>query len=108
MRVEGREKVVRRRGKPLVTMAGLDECDDRKQRCRCQVKRSQPFRSASNDVCQVCDRSNVDHQFLMCAPADPDANSAPPPDASSDGAPQPVGAGLPKRRRISIATDLAR
>ena len=60
MLVEGWEKAVRRRGKPLVTTPGIEESDDRNQQCRCQAKREQPFRSASNDVCQVCDRSNVD------------------------------------------------
>ena len=58
MRVQRREKAVRRRGKPLVTTPCIEESDDRNQHCRCQVKREQPFRSASNDVCQVCDRCN--------------------------------------------------
>ena len=104
MLVGGRGKAVRRRGKPLVTTPGIEESDDRNQQCRCQAKREQPFRSASNDVCQVCDRSNVDYQFLMCAPAAPDASGAPQPAASSDGAPQPVGAGLPKRRSLTKKT----
>ena len=48
MRVQGREKAVRRRGKPLVTTPGIEGNDDRNQQCRCQVKRRQPFRSTSN------------------------------------------------------------
>ena len=61
-------KGVRRRGKPLVAKPFIEESDDRSQQSRCQVKRVQPFRSASSDVSQACDRCNVDYQFLVCAP----------------------------------------
>ena len=45
---------------------------------RVQVRREQPFRSTSNDVCQATDRCNVDFQFLSCAPpTDGDAAQLP-------------------------------
>ena len=65
----GRRKL-RRRGKQLVPQAYVEETDDRNQKHRIQVVRTQPFRSASNDVCQVCNRCNVDYQFLACAPSE--------------------------------------
>ena len=58
-RLGSRIKRVRRRGKPLVQTPFIDFSDDRNQRCRCQVKRDQPFRSSSNDVSQVTDGCNV-------------------------------------------------
>eukprot|EP00812_Abedinium_dasypus_P007843 NODE_1_length_8589_cov_4.556480.p1 GENE.NODE_1_length_8589_cov_4.556480~~NODE_1_length_8589_cov_4.556480.p1 ORF type:complete len:2586 (+),score=446.46 NODE_1_length_8589_cov_4.556480:571-8328(+) len=61
-------KLMRRRGKPLVTNAYFETNDERRQEFRCQVPREQPFRSTSNDVAQVTDRCNVDFQFLLCAP----------------------------------------
>ena len=61
-------KLMRRRGKPLVTNAYFETNDERRQEFRCQVPREQPFRSTSNDVAQVTDRCNVDFQFLICAP----------------------------------------
>ena len=70
LKIGGRLKRVRRRGKPLVQEAFVDDTDDRNQRCRCQVKRDQPFRSTTNDVSQVSNRCNVDFQFLMCAPVE--------------------------------------
>ena len=82
----GRLRRVRRRGKPLVREPFVDSTDDRNQRCRCQVKRDQPFRSSTNDVCQVSDRCNVDFQFLMCAPVEPT-------DVANE--PQPGGASQP-------------
>ena len=71
-------KRVRRRGKPLVSSPHVEETDDRNQQFRCQLKREHPLRSTSNDVCQVCDRCNVDYQFLGCAPVQcSDENDAP-------------------------------
>ena len=61
----------RRRGKPLVKTLFFATDDERRQQFRCQVCREQPFRSTSNDVAQVCDRCNVDFQFLCCAPESP-------------------------------------
>ena len=84
-------KRVRRTGKPLVTEPYIEETDDRKQEYRCQLKREQPFRSTSNDVCQATDGCNVDYQFLSCAPPRaPDAS-----DASQLAPPSP------KRRRLT-------
>ena len=57
LRLGARIKRVRRRGKPLVRTPFIDFSDDRNQRCRCQVKRDQPFRSSSNDVSQVTSRA---------------------------------------------------
>ena len=65
-----KNKLVRRRGKPLVKEPYVEASDDRNQEFRCQLKREQPVRSTSNDVCQVNDRCNVDFQFLPCAPPD--------------------------------------
>ncbi len=109
LRLGARIKRTRRRGKPLVRTPFIDFSDDRNQRCRCQVRRDQPFRSSSNDVSQVSDRCNVDFQFLMCAP-----------DESADAAEvlQPGGAAQPaqgeppapaptqpaKRRRLTRKT----
>jgi len=67
-------KSVRRRGKPLVKEPYVEASDDRNQEFRCQLKREQPLRSTSNDVCQVTARCNVDFQFLSCAP--PEAPAA--------------------------------
>ena len=58
----------RRRGKPLVDKPYIENSNDRNQQFRVQVRREQPFRSTSNDVCQATDRCNVDFQFLSCAP----------------------------------------
>ena len=69
LHLKEKDKRVRRRGKPLVSKLFIAETDERNQCYRCQVIREQPFRSATNDVCQVCDRCNVDFQFLHCAPA---------------------------------------
>ena len=71
-------KRVRRRGKPLVVSPYVEETDDRNQQFRCQLRREQPLRSTSNDVCQVTDRCNVDYQYLVCAPVQcGDENDAP-------------------------------
>ena len=48
----------------------MEKDDDRNHQFRCQLKREQPLRSTSNDVCQVTDRCNVDFQFLPCAPVE--------------------------------------
>ena len=77
LNLTGQCKAVRRRGKPLVAEPFIEESDDRNQQCRCQVKRLQPFRSASNDVAQVTSRCNVDYQFLACAPAAVSTGDAP-------------------------------
>ena len=63
-----RPRRVRRRGKPLVSEPYIETSEDRNDEYRCKVKRDQPFRSASNDVAQACDQSNVDFQYLPCAP----------------------------------------
>ncbi|MDA8609367.1 hypothetical protein N9L19_00470 [bacterium] len=88
--LEGRERAVRRRGNQLVSEPFIEESDERNQQCRCQVKRAQPFRSHSNDVSEVCDRSNVDYQLLPCAPAEASTSGAPQPAASGSGAHQPA------------------
>ena len=85
----GRTKRVRRRGKPLVRTPFIDFSDDRNQRCRCQVKRDQPFRSSSNDVSQVTSRCNVDFQLLMCAP-----------DETADAPEVPEAGGAAQARRL--------
>jgi len=98
----------RRRGKPLVSQPYIEETDDRNQQFRCQCRREQPFRSTSNDVCQVTDRCNVDFQFLFCAPSLPPAESP----QSNGSASQPAAAvpgkdeasRPPKRRRLTQKT----
>ena len=106
--LNGRDKAVRRRGKPLVAEPFIEESDERNQQARCQVKRGQPFRSASNDVAQVCDRCNVDYQFLVCAPAAASTSGAAQPATSTSHAPQSGLAAepdhLPKRRRLTKKT----
>ena len=67
-----RRRRVRRRGKPLVTEPYVETSDERNDRFRCKVKREQPFRSATNDVCQSGDRCNTDFQFLGTAPLLPE------------------------------------
>ncbi len=109
LRLGARIKRARRRGKPLVRTPFIDFSDDRNQRCRCQVRRDQPFRSASNDVCQVTDRCNVDFQFLMCAPDEAaDAAEALQPggaaQSAQDAAPAPAAAQPAKRRRLTKKT----
>ena len=99
MIIKGRAKALRRRGQTPMPEPFIEEDDHRKQQCRVQVKREQPFRGASNDVCQVCDRSNVDFQFLMCAPAPIEGGGALPHAAASEDAEEPVE--RPKRRRIT-------
>ena len=64
------KKRVRRRGKPLVSKPFVEGSDARNEQFRCQLKRETPLRSTSNDVCQSCDRCNVDFQFLVCVPPD--------------------------------------
>ena len=100
LHVQNRLKGVRRRGKPLVPKPFIEESDDRSQQSRCQVKRLQPFRSASNDVSQVCDRCNVDYQFLPCVPSE-----VPTPAASGSTTPLIAevasSAQPPKRRRVT-------
>ena len=95
LKIGGRLKRVRRRGKPLVQEAFVDDTDDRNQRCRCQVKRDQPFRSTTNDVSQVSNRCNVDFQFLMCAPVEA---------AEVPEEPQLGSVDVPKRRRLTKKT----
>ena len=95
LQIGGRLKRVRRRGKPLVQEAFVDDTDDRNQRCRCQVKRDQPFRSTTNDVSQVSNRCNVDFQFLMCAPVEA---------AEVPEEPQLGSVDVPKRRRLTKKT----
>ncbi len=68
-----------------------------------------PFRSASNDVCQVTDRCNVDFQFLMCAPDETaDAAEALQPcgaaQSAHDSAHAPAAAQPAKRRRLTKKT----
>ena len=67
-----RRKRVRRRGKPLVAEPYVETSADRNDQFRCKVKREQPFRSATNDVCQAGDRCNTDFQFLLTAPLLPE------------------------------------
>ena len=67
-----RRRRVRRRGKPLVMEPYVETSDERNDRFRCKVKREQPFRSATNDVCQAGDRCNTDFQFLVTAPLLPE------------------------------------
>ena len=69
-------KRVRRRGKLLVKMPYVEMDEDRNDQYRCKVVREQPFRSASSDVSQSCDRCNVDYQFLPCPPVLPEQASA--------------------------------
>ena len=68
--IEGtmRRRRVRRRGKPLVLEPYVETSAERNDQYRCKVKREQPFRSATNDVCQACNRCNTDFQFLLTAP----------------------------------------
>ena len=103
----GRSRRVRRRGKPLVGEPFVDSTDDRNQRCRCQVRRDQPFRSSTNDVCQVSNRCNVDFQFLMCAPVE---SAVVADENQPSGASQPAQvealapAQVTKRRRLTRKT----
>ena len=82
VRTERGLRRVRRRGKPLLQKPCICDTDERNQEHRCLVKREQPFRSTTNDVCQVCDRCNVDFQFLLCAPH---AGSRKPPSCETAG-----------------------
>ena len=96
-----------------MSKAYVEETDDRHQKHRIQVRREQPFRSASTDVGQVCNRCNVDYQFLPCAPSEAttehpgdalqsgasEAGGASQPAAAVSGASQPAEA-APARRRI--------
>ena len=50
----------------------VETSEERNDRFRCKVKREQPFRSATNDVCQGGDRCNTDFQFLPTAPLLPE------------------------------------
>ena len=50
----------------------VETSDERNDRFRCKVKREQPFRSATNDVCQAGNRCNTDFQFLVTAPLLPE------------------------------------
>ena len=77
-------KCRRRRGKPLVRTPHIADTDERNQEFRCQVRREQPFRSTSNDCGLVTDRSNIDFQFLPCAPPLPEEAE------SKCGAPEPA------------------
>ena len=67
-----RRRRVRRRGKPLVAEPYVETSAERNDRFRCKVKREQPFRSATNDVCQAGKRSNIDFHFLLTAPLLPE------------------------------------
>ena len=67
-----RRRRVRRRGKPLVAEPYVETSSERNDRFRCKVKREQPFRSATNDVCQAGNRCNTDFQFLLTAPLLPE------------------------------------
>ncbi len=103
LRVGSRVKRVRRRGKPLVPTPFIDFSDERNQRCRCQVRRDQPFRSASNDVCQVTNRCNVDFQFLLCAPDDA-AEATETLQPGGDAEPVPAASEPAPRRRLTKKT----
>ena len=98
--IPGCRKRLRRRGKPLVKEPYIVEDDDRNEQHRCKVKRETPFRSTSNDVCQGCDRCNVDFQFLPCAPSEvPQPDAAP--TVSSGDASQLSGAETSKPKWLS-------
>ena len=78
----------------------IEETDERNQQFRVQVVREQPFRSTTNDVCQVTDRCNVDFQFLPCAPLLPREEAEEP---SVENVPV-ASAPKQKRRRLTKKT----
>ena len=83
---------VRRRGKPLVEEPYIETSAERTEQYRCKVKRAQPFRSASSDVCQAADQCNVDFQFLPCAPILEEDETAPDLAAASHAGASPAPA----------------
>ena len=74
----------------MVCKPFIEGSDARNQQFRCQLKRETPLRSTSNDVCQACDRCNVDYQYLVCGPPD---------DALEDDATELVPDDQPAKRR---------
>ena len=67
--LSGRKRRVRRQGKDLVPEPFVSIAADAKEHGRIFLKRTHPFRSASNDISQVVARANVDMQYTVRLPA---------------------------------------